>query len=160
MAARVNDCAAYLIKELAPLPVMKLHRLCYYAQAWHLVWQGEPLFEAEIAAWAAGPALPDLYKLHRGRFEPFTYWPDGDSARIDQSARQTLDAIILSYGQHEPLWLAQLAQSEAPWTEAREGLLPGERGQRLIANEALIACYSKASGPAINSIEPSDQLLA
>jgi uncharacterized phage-associated protein len=39
---------------------VKLHILCYYAQAWHLVFTDEPLFDDTIVARASGPWIPSL----------------------------------------------------------------------------------------------------
>ena len=47
----------------------KLQRLCYYAQAWSLVWDGAPLYAESVRAWRDGPAIRVLFQAHRGRFE-------------------------------------------------------------------------------------------
>jgi uncharacterized phage-associated protein len=43
---------------------MKLQKLVYYAQAWALVWDDEPIFDEEIEAWANGPVVRGLYEAH------------------------------------------------------------------------------------------------
>lgn len=68
MTARVVDVAEYILAQQGEMTAMKLHRLVYYCQAWHLVWDGVPLFDEEIQAWASGPVIPALYELHRGDF--------------------------------------------------------------------------------------------
>lgn len=40
---------------------LKLQKLLYYAQGFHLAVYGEPLFEEEIQAWAHGPVIPSVY---------------------------------------------------------------------------------------------------
>ncbi len=55
------------------LSTVKLQKLVYYSQAWHLVWEDRPLFPERIEAWANGPVVPDLYREHRGDFE-LTSW--------------------------------------------------------------------------------------
>jgi uncharacterized phage-associated protein len=66
---RVVDIAEYILEQLGEITTMKLHKLLYYCQAWHLVWDEEPLFEARIEAWANGPVAPEIYELHRGIFK-------------------------------------------------------------------------------------------
>lgn len=68
MAASVIDVAEYILTKHGQMSTMKLHRLVYYSQAWHLVWDGVPLFDEEIQAWANGPVVPVLYELHRGEY--------------------------------------------------------------------------------------------
>ena len=50
----VHDAAAYILAEQDKMSTMKLQKLLYYCQAWHLVWEEEPLFDAEFQAWANG----------------------------------------------------------------------------------------------------------
>lgn len=66
--ADVVDVAEYILSKTGPISTLKLHKLLYYCQAWHLVWDGEVMFDARIEAWANGPAIPELWELHRGTF--------------------------------------------------------------------------------------------
>lgn len=66
--ATAIDVAEYILRQHGEMSAMKLHRLVYYSQGWHLAWEGHPLFEDEIQAWANGPVVPALYELHRGSF--------------------------------------------------------------------------------------------
>lgn len=66
--ATVYDVAEYILSTQGEMSAMKLHKLCYYCQGWHLVWEGTPLFGERIEAWANGPVIPALYELHRGAF--------------------------------------------------------------------------------------------
>lgn len=46
----MDDVAAAILERTGPLDTFKLQKLVYYAQAWHLVWDNEPLFEEPIEA--------------------------------------------------------------------------------------------------------------
>ena len=39
---------------------LKLQKLLYYVQGFHLAVFGEPLFEEEIEAWMYGPVVPSV----------------------------------------------------------------------------------------------------
>ena len=67
--ADVQDVAAYIVARFGRIDTFKLQKLLYYSQAWHLVWDGEPLFEDEIEAWAAGPVVRSVYVGHRGCYQ-------------------------------------------------------------------------------------------
>ena len=56
----VLDVAASILKQHGPMSTWKLQKLCYYSQAWSLVWDEEPLFSEDIQAWAHGPVIPKL----------------------------------------------------------------------------------------------------
>ena len=49
----VMDVAAYILEQRGRLSTWKLQKLCYYSQAWSLVWDDEPLF-----SYRGGPCLP------------------------------------------------------------------------------------------------------
>ena len=138
--AKVHDAAAYVLKHQGSMTAMKLQKLVYYAQAWSLVWDERPLFKARIEAWANGPVVPALYQEHRGRFEVRS-WPKGDPKTLAPAERETVDAVLGFYGERSSQWLSDLTHSEAPWRDAREGLGPGESGNREITHAAMAEYY-------------------
>jgi len=58
--ANVRDVAQYILGKVGQTSTWKLQKLVYYSQAWHSVWEDEPLFDAGIEAWANGPVCPEL----------------------------------------------------------------------------------------------------
>lgn len=64
--ATVFDVADYILAEQGAMATMKLQKLVYYCQGWHLAWDGEPLFDERIEAWASGPVVPALHAALRG----------------------------------------------------------------------------------------------
>lgn len=69
MSTSVLHVAAHILDKHGPMTHMKLQKLCYYSQAWHLAWDGVPMFPEKIEAWANGPIIPVLYEALRGEFE-------------------------------------------------------------------------------------------
>ena len=53
--ANVFDTAKYILEKSGKMSTMKLQKLCYYSQAWALVWDDAPLFDEDFQAWANGP---------------------------------------------------------------------------------------------------------
>lgn len=138
--ATAHDVAAYIIERAGPMSAMKLQKLVYYSQAWHLVWEDRPLFDEPIEAWANGPVCRALYDKHRGSFT-VSRWPYGDPDRLSEDERETVDAVLESYGQRDAAWLSELTHMEAPWREARGGLPPGARGSTEITHAAMAEYY-------------------
>lgn len=139
--ARVGDVAEYILRARGPMTAMKLQRLVYYSQAWHLVWDAEPLFDNRIEAWANGPVVPDLYRLHRGVFgvEPGAFGGDPDA--LTPAERSTVDAVLDAYGDRSAHQLGQLTHREEPWRRARVGLHPAERGRSEITHAAMVTAH-------------------
>jgi uncharacterized phage-associated protein len=139
--ASVHDVAAYILHKRGKMTAMKLQKLLYYAQAWSLVWDDRPLFTARIEAWANGPVIPAVYRLHRGEFY-VAAWPHGNRSSLNQVERDTVDAVLKSYGSKPSYWLSELSHREKPWRDARAGLGPLEAGTREISRAAMAEYYS------------------
>jgi uncharacterized phage-associated protein len=138
--ASVHDVAAYILEKRGEMTAMKLEKLVYYAQAWSLVWDEVPLFREEIEAWANGPVVPALYREHKGLFK-VKEWPKGNPQRLNATQRATVDAVLKAYGNKSSQWLSALTHMEAPWRDAREGLLPGQISRRQITHAAMAEYY-------------------
>ena len=124
-SATVHDVAAAVPAEAGePLGAFKLHRLVYYCQAWHLVWEWRTLFPERIEAWASGPVVPALYEKHRGSYV-VTAWPDGDPGRLsanlllgnlDLSGVEMLasekSAIIMASAEHPAVLMTRRSPNE------------------------------------------------
>ncbi len=123
------------------MSAMKLEKLAYYSQAWHLVWADKALFAERIEAWANGPVTPALYKEHRGNFK-VSNWSAGSADRLSAKERASVDAVLGFYGDKDAFWLSELTHREAPWKDAREGLSPGERGSNEITKAAMAEYYA------------------
>jgi uncharacterized phage-associated protein len=119
--ARAVDVAAALFERLGPMTTMKLQKLLYYCQAWHLVRCAEPLFAEEIQAWQQGPVVRDLFRLHKGQRE-LTDWPYGRSSKLSAAERHSVDWVVEQYGSFSASELSLMTHMEPPWYLAREGL--------------------------------------
>lgn len=146
MNATVVDVAAYFLAESGTrMTTMKLQKLCYYGQAWSLVWDRKKLFDAPIFAWANGPVAPELFKLHRGKYfiEPGALDKYGaDFNKLTQEQMDTCNAVIDSYGKFSGTQLSFLTHNEEPWLQARGGLGPHEKGNEEITTDAMLEFYT------------------
>ena len=140
--ANVFDVAKYILKKQGEMTAMKLQKLVYYSQAWSLVWDEKPLFDEKIRAWANGPVVPDLYNLHRGEFSVHADMFPGDPKNLTNDEKETIDAVLKTYGDKPSQWLSDLTHLESPWKDAREGLQMGERGNKEISLAAMVEYYS------------------
>lgn len=138
--ASVFDVAAYILEKTGTTTAMKLQKLAYYAQAWSLVWDECPLFSERIEAWANGPVVPELFNVHKGQFKVSNF-PKGDPGNLGPTERETIDAVVTSYGKKSSQYLSDLTHMEAPWREARTGMSDGERGDREVTHAALAEYY-------------------
>lgn len=134
--ATVHDVAAYILTQRGSMSTMKLQKLCYYSQGWALAWDERPLFTARIEAWANGPVISELYRKHRGQFTVST-WPSGDADAITGDDKDTIDAVLTSYGALTGQQLSDLTHSERPWLTARGDLPNGARCQATLSLDVM-----------------------
>ena len=138
--ASVFDVADYILREQGHMTAMKLQKLVYYCQAWSLVWDEAPIFDERIEAWANGPVVPSLFAAHRGEFR-ITKEPNGDWEQLSDDEKDTVEAVLESYGNKSSRWLSDLTHREEPWRNARIGLADGQRGNVEIALGAMADYY-------------------
>lgn len=141
--ANVFDTAKYILEKQAPTPMstMKLQKLCYYAQAWSLVWDDAPLFDEDFQAWANGPVCPELFHKTQGKYSVTGADEDGGDNDLTENQKDTIDKVVEYYGVHDAQWLSQLTHLEAPWNEARHGIPMGVGCSNVISKESMAMYY-------------------
>jgi uncharacterized phage-associated protein len=139
----VFDIAAFIISQKHPLPILRLHKLLYYCQAWSLVWDEKPLFEQAIYAWSGGPVIKEFYDAYKGRYEmDLSDIPKlGNPDTLDETQKETVQAVLRDYGNQSVQWLRDLIVMEKPWRDARKGLDDREGGGREITLASMAEYY-------------------
>lgn len=139
---RAVDVADYILRRKGGMTAMKVQKLVYYSQVWSLVWTERQLFREQIEAWANGPVVPSLYRLHRGHFKVSPGFFDGDPSKLNEEQRDVIDRVLRFYGDKDPQWLSNLTHLELPWKNARSGVGNGEFGTNVITKESIIEYYT------------------
>ena len=141
--ATVFDVAKYILeKKKESMSTWKLQKLCYYAQAWTLAWEGKELFPEEFQAWSNGPVCEPLFQEHKGLF-----WIDssklkrGNKTALTPKAKENVDIIIRDYGKKDAYWLREQTHGEDPWKNARKGLPEGVNSEETITKESMGLYY-------------------
>jgi uncharacterized phage-associated protein len=119
-----HDVAKYLLAKADPevgdlMSNLKLQKLVYYAQGFHLALFDTPLFDEDIEAWAHGPVVPDLYhgfkQYGAGAIQPPT---DLDLSLFSDETVELLDEVYSVFGQFSAWKLRNMTHEEPPWSEA------------------------------------------
>lgn len=92
---------------------MKLHKLLYYCQGWHLALNdGTSLFDDQVEAWTHGPVVAGLWADEKhGR-------PMSDPKPLSGDALVTVDYVVERYGRLSGRDLRELSHAEDPWRDA------------------------------------------
>lgn len=139
----VQDVAAAILERTGPVTAMKLEKLVYYAQAWAVTRDGAPLFKERIEAWRNGPVCPALYFHHRGALTVAT-WPQGNAGALSPAHLGLVEDVLAVYGGKSSEWLSDLTHREAPWIDARAGLMPQDKGNVEITPSAMKKYYESS----------------
>lgn len=148
-AATIFDLAAAILAQTGEIATMRLHKLAFYAQAWHLVWDEELLTDAEFFAWGSGPVNPELHAIHPGVFLIGEVPGDPDVFTADQL--ESIAVVVNTYGELRPYILNDVVKNEAPWRDAWAGTEPGSKG-RLIDAAAMLEFYGMLEGEPVADI--------
>lgn len=166
MVPDAMDVAANIIEAATDVDQMKLHKLLYFAQAWHLAWYGEPMFEGRIEAWQFGPYVPRVGRIYSGEGyerQPIPRPLGGNAAALDDRRQVVLLTVVQAYDGLTGRELATLSKQDAPWREAR-GDIPDDdpNCREEITPESLTAFYRKSGrfGAHPPVVEVRDELLA
>ena len=116
-----EDCVTHL----------KLQKLVYYAQGFHLALFHTPLFSESIEAWEHGPVVPTLYAKYSAKGnQPITETDHNfDITIFEEKIIELLDDVYDVYGQFSAWKLRNLTHHEQPWMETPKNLV--------IANEVM-----------------------
>ena len=116
------DVAIFFLKYQDPeagdlMSNMKLQKLVYYSQGFHLAVKDKPLFEEPIEAWDHGPVCPALYhkyKVYDSGMIPIPYEEEGYNIFTDET-REILEMVHFYYGQFSAWKLRSLSHEDTPW---------------------------------------------
>ncbi len=149
----IDDVCDHVINRLndasASLSVLKLHKLLYYIQAWHLAFYGIVLFVGGFQAWVHGPVSRHIYDRFKDRKSMYSRVTKRDLregfsvSKMPAHSLRHIDSILEAYAEFADFQLEELTHEEAPWIEARGGYEPNERCETLIS-ETLMKTYYAA----------------
>ena len=149
----VTQVTNYVIARIAEdkysLSLLKLQKILYYIQAWHLVYfDGVPMFENDFQAWVHGPVCREVYdrfNINHRLYDNVTLSDIGDSPDVSEVTEQDIDfinAVLDVYAKYSGAQLEQLTHSERPWLEARGNLSPAAHCENIISRVTMRNHYS------------------
>jgi uncharacterized phage-associated protein len=100
---------------------MKLQKMLYYMQGFHLAFFGSPLFNEEIEAWMYGPVVPPVYEAFKSNGNagiPFNEEP----IKLSKEEEALFNEVYRVYGAYSAIGLMNLSHSETPWKSVPTGV--------------------------------------
>lgn len=147
---RAMDVLMYINETMPPTGEVQYQKLLYYVQAWSLAWDGEPMFEDRIEAWAMGPVVPNTRHCLgvKGQY------------RLTSAQRDKIDAVVKYYRRWTGGDLIDKTHAERPWLEARGDLPTTARSTAEITFDSMLCEFTLQSltgdGPKRPQTPPED----
>ena len=125
MPPSATEIAKYLIslvdrEEGDSISNLKLQKLLYYAQGFHLAIFDKPLFHEALKKWAHGPVVPQVwhvYKEHGSGPIPVEVIDRND---YSPQIQELLNEVFQVYGQFSAAKLRNMTHNEPPWLQTED----------------------------------------
>jgi uncharacterized phage-associated protein len=148
----ISTVCDYIIIQLnadgdSDLTTLKLQKLLYYVQAWHLAFYKKPMFDGEFQAWVHGPVNREIYNRFKDSkflYSSITLQDVEDknaSDNLSKKDKSHVDSVLDAYAKYSPSQLEFMTHREKPWMEARTGVDKLQRSEKVISEETMTKYY-------------------
>ena len=115
---------------------LKLQKLLYYVQGWHLGLHGEPIFSDDFEAWVHGPVQPEIYRQYQHyRWNPIS--EDVKNPELDHLLVKHINEVLKEYATETAYSLERMTHLEDPWIIARGSIPHFEASTAQITKESM-----------------------
>ena len=146
------ELAKYILAKVGhPTNHLKLQKLVYYVEAYHLSYFNESIIDDDFEAWVHGPVIRKVWNRFSNRIALYdqiqldTYQAMkvvGEvESKISDEQFDLIENIISSLGMKSGYYLECMTHEELPWQEARKGLPYDVRSARKISKETMKRFY-------------------
>lgn len=140
----------YILKHYGPMSHLKLQKLLFYCDAYHLAYFDQELIEDCFEAWVHGPVSRKVYDSLKDKsllYAELSYSHsitediDGEFAKLTQDQRNLIISVLTDLSTWTGLELEKAAHNERPWLEARIGYGEADKCHELISKKTTQVFY-------------------
>ena len=135
-----NSVARFIVRFFQeagdPVTNLKLQKLLYYVQGWHLAINKKPFFDDRFEAWVHGPVQPSVY----GTYKQYKWSPIVEETAVpelSENEQAFIRSVLDVYGGDTGYSLEQRTHLESPWIDARGGIPPDQDSKAVIAQDSM-----------------------
>lgn len=93
---------------------LKLQKMMYYQQGFHLAYFGTPLFDEDIVVWQYGPVVPSVYQEYKS-FESNSISTSKEGISLSDDEEELFNNVYEEYNQFSAVALMKMTHEETPW---------------------------------------------
>lgn len=143
----------YILKYYGPMSHLKLQKLLFYCDAYHLAYFDTELVSDKFEAWVHGPVSTKVFDSFKDKSVLYSdlYFPnssvDGDPDlefdKLTTSQKDFLKEVLSNLAKWNDLELEASSHNETPWKDARKGFSPGDICKKEISKETTKQYYKQ-----------------
>lgn len=141
--------ADFILQNYGPMSHLKLQKLLYYIDAYHLAYFDKPVVEENFEAWVHGPVCREVYNSLRDKsllyaelgFDNETNPTATIESELTQDQITLINDVLSELSQWTGFQLESATHKELPWIEARKGFGPADRCDAIISKETMRDFY-------------------
>lgn len=143
MAYKALDIANKLLSKAADvcggdlMSNMKLQKMLYYEQGYHLAAFGTPLFDENVEAWMYGPVVPSVYE-HFKDYGAGGILPEAEEPiQLNEEEEYMFNDVFDAYIDFSAYGLMRKTHEEEPWRRTTTGM------GNVISHDKMISFFNK-----------------
>jgi uncharacterized phage-associated protein len=136
MIQNASEIAKVILKMSSPeygdtISNLKLQKLLYYMQGFHLAMFDEPLFKENVVAWEYGPVVIEVYNEYKRYDSQAIPQPDDDFEHtLTDEQIELVGKVYRVYGQFSAFKLMRLTHEESPWMNTKRNSIISHKRMR------------------------------
>lgn len=145
--------SGWIMKHYGPMSHLKLQKLLFYCDAYHLAYFNQELIHDTFEAWVHGPVCRRVYDNLKNKsilYAELEYQhrdgePDVDAefSRLTGDQKDLVTDVLGSLSKWTSLELETATHREAPWIKAREGYSPADKCETEIDKDLTREYYKR-----------------
>lgn len=147
--------ADYVLSTHGPMSHLKLQKLLYLIEGYHLAYFTESLIDDKFQAWTHGPVSRKVYDSLKDKSRLYAdvgYEPASDSdpdpailvqSLLTQDQIDLVNEVLDLYDKESGFELEALTHAQTPWINARNGLPLGAKCENVISKEDMKQYFSQ-----------------
>ncbi len=146
--------ADYVLEKHGPMSHLKLQKLLYLVEGYHLAYFGHSLIDDDFEAWTHGPVSRKIYNLLKDKsrlYADLDYVPESGRERPSELMRDILtddqfdlvNEVLALYDKETGFELEALTHSQTPWINARKGVALYEKCTNVISKSDMTDYFRK-----------------
>lgn len=143
--------ADYILKNYGPMSHLKLQKLLFYCDAYHMAYFGEELITDEFEAWVHGPVSRIIYNSLKDKsilYSDLSYSkndinPDDEIKKLTFDQQTIISDVLRELSTWTGMQLEAATHREYPWIEARKGYGEAAKCSVRISKKTTLEFYKK-----------------